>query len=372
MAGGASAAAWLGGCRMFRCGGDYSVTVLGDMHYDTFPKERFHSAALKKWSVNGAHPMRLKEFERNAKIWSGISRRILDASAKCVRPDAAFALQLGDLVQGDCESDRLHREMLAEATGLLEKAYPDLPIISLCGNHDIREGDNDRGSVKAYADYMLPWESKQLAAFAPDGVVATTFGFRKGPDLWIVLDFNHDHRDRAIVERLLEENRDVRYTFVVTHGPVLPMDLWRCPWYYMGYRPAEERRAMRALFAKRNAIVLAGHEHTLVMKDWFGDGGRITEIILNTCAGISKGGINPAVPKVLGEDPADYGFISEKGPVKPDKLSALYDEYRPGLKRRYVANAVGHHILHVSDDRVELDYYGHDSLVPMKTFTLRG
>lgn len=382
--GGAAASVALPGCLSPVRDGAYSVSVLGDMHYDVFPPERYHAAAIAKWKPTGAHPARLKEFERNARMWQDICGRILASSSACVRPDAAFALQLGDLVQGDCESDELHRQMLSEATGLLEKAYPNLPVVSVCGNHDIREGDRDEGAAEAYAAFMRSYESRQLRTFLPQGVRTTTFGFRCGPDLWIALDFNFGRRDAGIVRRLLAENGDARHTFVVTHGPVLPMAFWRCRWFYLGgCEDAALRREMRALFAKRQAIVLAGHAHSLELKDWYGDGGRITETVLNTCAGMSDGhGYFPAEPDVDSDDPADYGKwafgpdAAKLGPhSRPAKnapdMATLFDEYRPGLRRYFAARAVGHHVLRVTDDAVELDYYGRDARTPTRTFSLR-
>lgn len=369
MGGGAFAAWAMGGCATPAVGDDYSVTVLGDMHYDASPMERFHAKALKYWQEKGyKHPARLNEFERNARMWQDICREILDASAKSVRPDAAFALQLGDLVQGDCEDNTLHIAMLREATDLLKRAYPRLPVVSVCGNHDIREGEDSLGAAEPYAEFMTAFESGELASLLPGGVGTTTFGFRRGRDLWLFLDFNFDRRDLAVAKKLLADNPDVRYTFVATHGPVLPMDLWRCRWFYLGDTPLDaERREMRALLAERNAIVLAGHVHTLEHKDWFGDGGRITEMVLNTCAGKSTSGYFPAEPEVVKEDPSAYGY----GADDKNGMKALFDEYRPGLRSYFAARAVGHHVLRVSDSGVELDYYGHAALAPTKTFVLR-
>ncbi len=53
------------------------------------------------------------------------------------------------------------------------------------------------------------------------------------------------------------------------------------------------------------------------------------------------------------------------------RFDALFDEYRPGLKARYAARAVGHHLLRVSDSGVVLEYYGRDATEPTKTFKLR-
>lgn len=361
----------------------YSVIVLGDTHYDRYPPEHFHARAITQWGAEGIHKRRLREFTRNATMWRDLSPRILAASAKTRRSDAAFMLQVGDLVQGDCMSDSLHTTMLAEAMELLEKTYPGLPIISVCGNHDIREGESDTGAVNAYREYMLPLESRHLNSFAPEGIKQTTFGFRCGKDYWLFLDFNYGERDIELAKRLLNENCDVRYTFVAVHGPVLPLDLWHCRWFYLGAPNSDTlRREMRALLAKRKAIILAGHAHTLEFRDWYGDGGRITEMIVNTVAG-NKTGVFPIKPKVVAASPADWGrWISEGGkptftqqrvdtPKTSVGMAALYAEYRSGLMKYQAMRAVGHYCLRVADGNVRLEYYGHDAVKPTRVFTLR-
>lgn len=368
--GGAFAAYGVPGCRLLPSDGEsYSVSVLGDMHYDAYPREKFHSKAIRLWAEKGwEHPARLREFDRNAAMWQDVCRRILKSASATCRSDAAFMLQLGDLVQGDCEDNALHAQMLSEAAGLLESSFPGLPVVSVCGNHDIRQGHDNQGAARAYAGHMTAYESRQLSAFLPGGVAATTFGFRCGKDLWVVLDFNYGERDVGILRKLLAENPDVRHTFVATHGPVFPSEFWKDSnrfgrWFYLG-APGHDalRREIRSLLARRNAIVLAGHIHALELKDWFGDGGRITEMVLNTCAGRTEGGYHPAEPDVLSESPETY-----RSPVE----GALFDEYRPGLKRYFASRAVGHNILHVSDRGVRLDYYGHDARTPTKVFVLR-
>lgn len=368
--GGAVAALGLPGCRLPLVDeGSYSIAVLGDMHYDAYPKEKFHAKAIRLWEENGwKHPARLKEFDRNAAMWQDVCSRILKSASAVRRSDTAFMLQLGDLVQGDCEDNALHVQMLSEATDMLERAFPKLPIVSVCGNHDIRQGHDNRGSASAYAKHMTTYESRQLSAFSSDGIASTTFGFRCGEDLWIVLDFNYGARDVAILRKLLVENPDVRYTFIATHGPVFPSEFWNdshrfSRWFYLG-EPEHDRlrREVRALLARRNVIVLAGHIHALEFKDWFGDEGRITEMVLNTCAGRTEGGYHPAEPDILSENPATYCSHVE---------SELFDEYRSGLKRYFASRAVGHNVLRVSDASVLLDYYGWDAQTPTKTFVLR-
>lgn len=361
----------------------YSVIGLGDTHYDRNPPTYFHAQAIARWQAAGTHKRRLLEFRRNAAMWQDLSPRILAASAKIRRPDTAFMLQVGDLVQGDCMSDSLHITMLAEAMDLLEKTYPGLPIVSVCGNHDIREGESETGAATAYRQYMLPRESHHLTTLAPDGIAQTTFGFRCGRDYWLCLDFNYGERDFDLVKRLLQENRDVRHTFVVVHGPVLPLDTGRSRWFYLGAPDSDIlRREMRAVLARRKAIVIAGHAHTLEFRDWHGDGGRITEMILNTVAGNGKS-IFPAEPTMKAATPADWGrWLAEGGTPKYAHartdtaktsvgMAALYAEYRDGLRAYQAARAVGHYCLHVDDATIRMEYYGHDALVPTNVFTLR-
>ena len=340
-----------------RGGETYSVSILGDVHYDAPPRERFHASG------------RAVHFKNNVVMWEKDIPEILSASASLVGPDTAFALQLGDLIDGAGDFNS-HTQMLAAATAVLEKTYPGLPVISVCGNHDIIGGWR-----RGYNSFMLPWLRRQVAPLTTNAVTSTTFGFRHGPDLWVFVNFNDAEATVPIVEKLLADNPDVRYTFVAIHGPVLPMDLFRFRWFYLGEEKYNEaRRKVRALLAKRNAIVLAGHVHMLEYKEWEGDGGRITEMVVNSVARWGDGeNVVPAVPRVKSETPDDYGAWLKKARLSDDeaKFNAMFEEYRPGLKARYGASAAGHCVLRVSDSNVALEYYGHDAREPTKVFMLR-
>ncbi len=355
---------------------DYSVVVLGDLHYDGDAPEKFHGEYLK--TLKGAKPKRLDEFKRNAKMWAGPSRRMLAASGKCVPADAAFVLQLGDLIQGDCESATIHTQMLAEVTSVLETTYPGLPIITVCGNHDIRQGASSQGAAKAYCQFMLPYLTRQLAGFSTNAVTKTTFGFRRGPDLWIFADFNVGGRDLGVIKQLLADNEDARYTFFCSHAPVIPSDISaknhaRRGIFLGAANNAKQRRELRALLAKRNVIVLCGHLHDLEHNVWQGDGGSITEMLLNSVLCRNSTLDNPAEPEVVFDSPAKYGdWPADKvRDAATAAIDALFAEYRPGLKIRYAARAAGHYALRVSDSSVTLDYYGLDATSPTKTFVLR-
>ena len=358
-------------------GGNYSVVVLGDLHYDGDTSAKFHGEYIR--NLKGAKNKRLDEFKRNAKMWSGPSRRMLEASGQCLRPDTAFVLQLGDLVQGDCDSDTIHTQYLAEATSLLESTYPKLPIVTVCGNHDIRGGTSLRGASKAYSQFMLPYLTRQLSGIVTNAITKTTFGFRRGPDLWIFADFNVVGRDLGVIKKLLADNKDARYTFFCSHAPVIPSDISAKNHARRGIFLGDGgntklRREMRAIFAKRNVIVLCGHLHDLEYNDWYGDGGRITEMLLNSVLCRNSKLDNPVEPEVVFDSPAKYGDwpADKERDAATAAIDALFAEYRPGLRKRYVARAAGHYALRVSDSSVTIDYFGRDATTPTKTFFLRG
>ena len=352
----------------------YAVTVLGDLHYDAAPVDRFHD-------TNRFTKAKFSTFNRVTNMWKEEIMGVLEASAKCVGMNTAFVLQLGDLIDGNSGSYDCHTQFLAAATAVLEGVYGGLPLISVCGNHDIwgnagspKVDRFDGGASGAYRDFMVPWQSRQVARLTTNAVTSTTFGFRHGPDMWVFIDFNEGARTVETVKRLLADNPGTRYTFVAIHAPVLPMDLWKIRWFYLGWEHYDrQRREIRELLAKREAIVLSGHAHTLEYKDWYGDGGRITEMVVNSVPRYPNGKPKSAEPRVLTEATDDYGtWLAKKPPSEGnERYNALYEEYRPGLKSRYGASAVGHCILRVSDSGVALEYYGRDATTPTKTFTLR-
>ena len=362
----------------------YAVSVLGDLHYDTAPETVYHAKFAELFRAAGKHPLRFKEFERNAKMWAGPSRQILAASGKCAAGDTAFVLQLGDLIQGDCNDFAVHRRMLDETATLVKGAYPTgLPLVTVCGNHDIREGGMGRNQAakQPYVDFSLDFHRRELGSRLCGGMNATTFAFRQGPDLYVALDFNSAIDHVPLVKKILAANKDVRHTFVLSHGGVFPFDCWDCRWFYLGgvseshkglkpHQAADRlRREMRALLAARNAIVLCGHTHHLELKEAKFPEGTITEMTMNSVPCQSKGPDFPGEPQVVREGVSAYGVTDwvKKNPA----VAALFDEYRPYMTRYYLANAAGHARLRVSDEGVWFDYYGRASVTPTKTFRLR-
>ena len=179
--------------------------------------------------------------------------------------------------------------------------------------------------------------------------------------------------DDAEVEKLLKETEGARYTFIVTHGPVFPADSGNCRWFYHGSeKDTEQRRHFRRLFAERDAICLCGHIHTTEFYDWYGDGGRITQMTMNSVWSREELGKY----EVVSEGAADYGELRKKVTAldngsAPKDEQALFDEYRPGLKQYSRSSAAGSYKMNVSKSGVSIDFYAGDSQEVSKQFILR-
>ena len=133
------------------------------------------------------------------------------------------------------------------------------------------------------------------------------------------------------------------------------------------------RRRVRRLLAERNTIVLSGHSHRLELRDWCGDGGRITEFVMNSVTRTVKGEDVPGTPVVVGDKPSDFGRCRVRPNLPRDvSVDLLYAEYEPGMKHYYTADAAGHAVLVFSDGGVRVDYYGLDSVTPTMSFAIRG
>lgn len=340
--------------------GDYSIVILGDTHFDTEPASVYHSDYNE--TVEWLNRVQRAEWKRNGEMWRERCPRMVRRAAGLVEQDTRMVFQMGDLIQGDCGNPQVHKKMLEDVMNYFKGEFGGLPFITVCGNHDIR-GTEAR---EAYNEYIPARLSEELGKT----IQKTTFAFMIGPDAYIFIDF--ERKDTDEIERLLKETEGARYTFIVTHGPVFPYDGSSCRWFLLGNaKRDEQRRRFRELFAKRDVIVLCGHTHRVELADWFGDGGRITQMTMNSVwyeDGLEKMNVDAYGAMQYGEL-RKGGFNNDGTPVKDE--SALFDEYRPGLKRYIHATGVGSFKMHVSEHGVVVDFYGGDSDGITESFVLR-
>ena len=346
--------------------GKYSVVILGDTHYDAPDPDKYHADYTDPNPTREANHR--KEFVRNADMWDVRCPALVNRAARLVDDDTRFVLQMGDLIQGDTATAAAHTAFLADTFDLLKQGVaPNLPFVTVAGNHDLR-GNDDAVAKKAYADYMPARLSKELGKPIQD----TNFRFDVGDDAFIVLNFTQ--ADVARIEQLLRGAEGARHTFVVVHSPVFPYDsasYWW--WILLGSRDdkrAEERRHVRRLLASRQAVVLCGHTHKTELLDWYGDGGRITQMTMSSVwAKESQGAWTEKV-----SSPDGYGSqmlkshpeLGEPGPVQD-----LFNEYRPGVRRYSWADAAGSYKLLVGPDDIFVDFYAGSSTLLSHRFQLR-
>jgi len=340
---------------------EYSVILLGDTHFDVDPSSVYHADYLK--DAGKVSKARVAEFARNGEMWKDRCPRLLKRASQLADGNTRMVLQMGDLIQGDCDNAEIHRKMLSDALDRMKGEFGGLPFVSVVGNHDIRGID----AKEAYHQYMPVRMSEELGK----NITKTTFGFNIGDDAFIAIDFNNP--DDAETERLLEETKGARHTFIMTHGPVFPADITSCRWIFHGGASAEEteaRRHFRQTFAKRNAIVLCGHIHTTDFMDWYGDGGRITQMTMSSVWTSDK----QATYSVRSEGADNYGMLRENRRLKGEDLKderALFDEYRPGIRRHINSTSQGCYKLNVSKKHVTIDFYAGDSRELSHRFVIR-
>lgn len=342
---------------------EYSLIILGDTHFDVDPPSVYHSNYMEK--NDWLNKVQRAEFARNGEMWKDRCPRLLQRASQLIGKDTRMVLQMGDLIQGDCGKAEVHKQMLSDAIERMKGAMGGLPFVTVTGNHDIRGTD----AKEAYHQFMPARMSQELGKT----VTKTTFGFNIGDDAYIFIDFNDP--DDAEINRLLDETKGAHHTFIITHGPVFPSDDSSCRWFFHGGASEAEtqaRRHFRQAFAQRNAIVLCGHTHCTDFMDWYGDGGRITQMTMSSVWSSEK----QKQYTVRSEGAADYGMMREKTRQSEENSNlkdetALFDEYRPGIRQHTNSRSQGSYRLNVSRKHVSIDFYAGDSQELSHKFVIR-
>ena len=349
---------------------NYSVLMLGDTHYDTLPASVYHSNYNE--STEWLNRVQRAEFARNGEMWRERCPSLVRRAAALIEKDTRMVLQMGDLIQGDCGDPEVHTAMLKDATDMLKAEFNGLPFITVAGNHDVR----GTGAADAYKAYMPGRMAEELAGtetLSSEGIRGTTFGFRIGDDAYIALDFNTP--DDKLADRLLKSSDGARHTFIITHGPVLPMDEADCRWFFHGRDNAADTAArihFRHEFARRNAICLCGHSHRTRLTEWKGDGGIITQLEMNSVwarASQGKYEIKYSGSENYGLERLKKESMPDGSPLKDE--SALFDEYRPGITRYEGGTAAGSFLMRAGARHVDVTFHAGDSEKADRIFRLR-
>ncbi len=349
----AAVLALLCGCR----NPEYSIVLMGDLHYD---KAEFHDLEVMKFkphmdyiegtknkdgnfslrnhtlwttaSKNISH----KNIKLNEKMWEKDVPQILDDAAAAARQNNSyFAVQLGDMIHGDCGRLDLHKKNLQGVINELDRRF-DQKVFLVCGNHDTRGPYGQ----EAWDAVVMPYLKGLTGNFSEKG---TNYFVRIGKDLFYFHDLMNPDVD--FMEQVFIANADARYTFFFTHVVVLPMDRGS-----FNDILSDDFHRVFALLESRNAIVLCAHTHRIALTEYRNpeNGRQITQFVLNSTVR------QPEIQQNFKPDTA-----AERKTFQPEAFyKELWKKYFDGrLKTLIHSNGAGYALLRISGSGVFVEYH---------------
>lgn len=350
----------------------YTLTCLGDIHYD---KQELHDLKIMNqfhpsvpydagvrneqgvfswrnhtlWATS-SHGWDPDSTPPNLKMWKKDLPALLNAASESAsREHSVYALQLGDMVQGDCGQLALHEKMLSSGLAEITSRFK-VPVLPVRGNHDSRGeygAEAYQKIIYPYIDCVLPNVTRK------DG----NYFFRIGPDFYFFYDLMNP--DFEFLHSAFEKNRNVRYTFFVTHVPILPASK-------DGLKNivVDDIEKILPLLASRKAIVLCGHTHLFSYVLWrdHKTDGMISQLTLNsTCrqAEVVRNfkPVNVTKPyKDFFGDPKEY---------ENKTFLRIWSLYSGKLEKIFIAKGAGHAVLRIDDTGVIAEYYNIGSTNPI-------
>lgn len=331
----------------------YEVMILGDTHYDT-PETRQKDEKL----TENQEKARIRNFER----WEKNIPAMLDAAGKRSARNVAFVVQLGDIIQGGCGSEELQTKAFQEVLAVLKKQF-SVPLYVVKGNHDI----HGPGAEEAFTKIMLPYLNRE---FGQKNAVenSANYAVMYDKDLFIYFDSMKPNVD--FVEKALEEHKDARHVFFLTHLPVIPSGEGRRPdWIVYGMRSdnAQERQRLLKLLARHNAIVLCGHIHRTVLSRYRSEDGTITQL---ASFGMPVS-LDGEYKEVKGTEEDFFAVDDVKKAMKSKRTKTILNDFIGKITEYdYYLPGAGYNVLRIDDGGVSCDlYFGADDH-PSKTLKL--
>ena len=358
--------------------GAYAVAVLGDTHFDAAPDTLYH-AAYDTSTPNGAYG--IAEYRRSAEMWQERMPALLAASSALATTGASlptrFALQLGDIINGDCNDDAVHLQMLRDALAAHRAPYAPaggsggaaprpFPFLTVIGNHDFRGSPNGRPIYFGWAEPLLSGQIGEECAYP-------LFSFTIDDDRWIFCDFERVNLIDLAAE--VSAHPEARYVFLVTHGPFTPCEdgnnwIWRLSaWKAKGGTGKGVPELFEAISLRR-AIVLSGHTHYTSFYRNENEFGGYTEFTANS---VWKGDDLAHSDPFPGHDrPSAFGTWRAEEVSAANR--AAYDAdialFKPGLREYFLGPGAGHFRLEVTDAAVKMLFYPGAATEPGRVFDL--
>ena len=281
----------------------YSFLVIGDTHFDA-EQSVYHAAYLAQ-DKPPKYSVRKKEFNRNADMWRKRMPSMLgNLSAET---NVAFAVHVGDLIQGDCNDAEMQRQMLSDALRTIRGNLPNidgipLPFLPVVGNHDVRltGAKGDRSGSDLYRKWSRPLLSEEASRgeFTMETVGEHSAVLRRELgdstqsccDLFLLLDYMESDPLSVVSNAFssISEKQGIRHKFVLCHKPLSKLDPVghsnpsKGEWLLSS---DEVRNKSLKMFCQTLGVLwISGHIHRMA---WKKDGG-LAEVCVNSVFGKKK------------------------------------------------------------------------------------
>ena len=337
-------------CAWFLAASGYQVTVLGDTHFDA---GHYHASK----PVNEYQKL---ERERNISMWeNGASAAVLRAAAAKTTADVPFVIQAGDLTQGDCDDAAAQGQMVNDGFKTVKSFFKGKKLLTVQGNHDVRLASG-KCEMSMGAKAFFPALEREVGKPLNNG----NYFVRHGRDLYIFFAAFKITDKEAVdfVSGALDQNKDARHVFYITHVPLLA-------WSYTQPLPGCDK--IVSLLLSRNAVILCGHTHRSSILTIAKDGKKLTQFVVSSIGSDWKN----TLPFEVSFDTVDKYMMSKKESYRKRetviKRLAELKKYPITLSEVYSIKS-GFAILNVKEDTVAAELYLDDSGKPVKTFILKG
>jgi hypothetical protein len=335
---------------------EFAFPVLGDLHFDQLDHHDM------EW-LKTNHPNDVAQVENYSRITREKTQKLLAAvrdRAKASKPPVPFVVQLGDLVEGLCGSEKLAARQSSDVIDLLKKTDFPAPFLFTKGNHDI----TGPGAVQAYEKAFVPF----MAGQAGKEITGAAFARERRGTLIVFYDA-YDRGSLDWFAKVTEKEKPKRLIFAI-HPPVVPYNA-RSTWHvYSSPKQAKERERLLKLLGDAKAIVLSGHLHKYSCLVRRTETGRFVQLALSSVANTAD-----AKPRDLLEGVEAYNpdLVKLEPKHSPDTEKARRDALeaeRPFIEHFEYADTWGHAMLTVRGESVGAEVFRGMETLPWKSLDL--